>query len=66
MKQVNKDNNKSLTDIKKFVEESAKSEYKNYYEDKKIREIKRILEKSSSTESEDFTFTVGDLNAYLG
>lgn len=56
----------TMGEIQKFVEKSAEKEFGSFLNNEKINEIKKILDKSSSKESPEFTFTVGNVNAYLG
>jgi len=58
---------KSLEEISKFINEKAGEikRLQNSEKSKKIQKIKRLL-KNKNLNKPDFTFTVGDLNAYLG
>ena len=59
-------NKKSLEEIKKFIEKTAKDKFENIFKDSEIQETKKLLEKNSSSKEKDFTFTIGEVNAYLG
>jgi len=52
--------------IKTFIDQKSRDNFKCYYSDKKIQEAKDILQKYSTPNPEEFTFTVGNVNAYLG
>ncbi|HPC36118.1 MAG TPA: hypothetical protein P5268_05145 [Candidatus Marinimicrobia bacterium] len=52
--------------IKKLIEQESKNNFKMYYSDKNIQEVRDILRKFNDSTKEEFTFTVGDVNAYLG
>jgi len=52
--------------VKEFIEQKSKNHFKSYYSDKNIQEARDILQKYSKPTPEEFTFTVGDVNAYLG
>jgi hypothetical protein len=58
---------KSLEEISKYINQKA-SEIKklqNIEKSKKIQKIKKLLN-NQNLNKPDFTFTIGDLNAYLG
>jgi hypothetical protein len=57
---------KSLKDIAEFVEKNAKDEIENFENKSEILEVKKLIEESSSPGKNDFTFTIGEVNAYLG
>lgn len=63
MKMINKNN---LIDINKFIKQVAEKEFQSYFENKEIQKIKEILNKKNQQKGKSFTFTVGDINAYLG
>ena len=52
--------------VKEFIEQKSKDLFKSYYFDRNIQEAKDILQQYSKPTQEEFTFTVGDVNAYLG
>lgn len=52
--------------VKEFIEQKSKDLFKSYYSDRNIQEAKDILQQYSKPTQEEFTFTVGDVNAYLG
>jgi|GEM_PF-1349134 len=52
--------------IKEFIEKKSKENFNSFYNDKKIQKVKNTLSKCSETTPDQFTFTVGDINAYLG
>ena len=52
--------------VKEFIEQKSKDLLKSYYSDRNIQEAKDILQQYSKPTQEEFTFTVGDVNAYLG
>ena len=58
---------KSLKEIRKFIEKTAKDKFEDIFKDKEIQETKKLLEKDTHLKNEiDFTFTIGEVNAYLG
>jgi hypothetical protein len=57
---------KSLEYIKKFVEIKAEKKFSNYLNNKDIVRVRKILEERNEKEEKKFTFTIGDVNAYLG
>jgi len=58
---------KSLKEIKEFIEKTAKEKFEDIFKDTEIQETKKLLEKNlSSINENDFTFTIGEVNAYLG
>jgi len=59
-------NKKSLKEIAEFIETTENDEFENINNDLEIQEVKRLLEESSSSKKNDFTFTIGEVNAYLG
>jgi len=59
-------NKKSLKEIAEFIEKTANDEFENINKDLEIQEVKRLLEESSSSKENNFTFTIGEVNAYLG
>lgn len=63
---MKQDKNISAEEIKKFVEKTSKDRFSHFTNDSKIVEIKNLLEKAEKNEENEFTFTVGNLNAYLG
>jgi len=52
--------------IKEFIEQKSKENYKGYYSDKNIQEAHETLKRYNKPSPDEFTFTVGDINAYLG
>ncbi|NQS89086.1 hypothetical protein HQ584_04790 [Patescibacteria group bacterium] len=57
---------KHLEETAKFVERTAEDHFNSFYNDKEIQLTKKLLEKHSIPINEDFTFTIGELNTYLG
>jgi len=57
---------KSLSSIKNFVENESKKNFPDFNKNLKINRVKKTLEKISKSEEKKITFTVGELNAYLG
>ena len=52
--------------IKEFIEKKSKENFNSFYADIKIQKVKDTLRKCSETTPDQFTFTVGDINTYLG
>ncbi len=52
--------------IKEFIEQKSKENYKGYYSDKNIQEVYETLKRYNNPSPDEFTLTVGDINAYLG
>jgi hypothetical protein len=57
---------KSLKEIKEFIEKTAEDKFENIFKNTEIQETKKLLEKKSASPEKDFTFTIGEVNAYLG
>lgn len=59
------DEKKRLNEIKKYIKIKA-IEQEKLYSSEKYKMVKKILEKKESKKEEEFTFTIGEVNAYLG
>lgn len=57
---------KSLKEIAEFVGKTEKDELEKFVNKSEILEVKKLIEESSSPGKNDFTFTIGEVNAYLG
>lgn len=57
---------KSLRNISKKINNKAKMQENSMNMVEEYKKAKKILEKYSTAEEKTFTYTVGDLNAYLG
>lgn len=57
---------RSLESIRKFVKETTEKNFQDYLENNEIIKVKKILDEKSNKEEKKFTFTIGELNAYLG
>jgi hypothetical protein len=56
----------SLQNISKKINNKAKIQENSMNMVEEYKKAKKILEKYSTGEEKTFTYTVGDLNAYLG
>ena len=56
----------SLEEIAKYIEDKAKLHDNDNCKDISIQEIKELLGNPSFPKVEDFTFTIGEMNAYMG
>ncbi|MDY6854518.1 MAG: hypothetical protein SWO11_07390 [Thermodesulfobacteriota bacterium] len=57
---------KSLQQITEFVDKKAKEQLSESPKRDEIIRAKAALKKYSSKPTKEFTFTVGEINAYLG
>ena len=57
---------RDLNKVAEIIEKTAKEQFEQLRDKEKIEEVKKNLEKFSSMKTQDFTFTVGEMNAYLG
>lgn len=57
---------RSLESIRKFVKETTEKNFQDYLGNHEIIKVKKILDEKSNKEEKKFTFTIGELNAYLG
>ena len=62
------DNTISLESIAMFVEKTAKEQENNINKKKtnSIRKAREAIDNFNMNESTSFTFTIGELNAYMG
>ena len=57
---------KSLQQIAEFVDKKAKEQLSGSPKIDEIMKAKAVLKKYSSKPTKEFTFTVGEINAYMG
>ena len=57
---------KSLQQISKFIDKKAKEQFSESQKIEEIMKAKAALKKYSSKPTKEFTFTVGEINAYMG
>lgn len=57
---------KSLKEIVEFVGKTAEDDLEYFANRSEILEVKKLIEESSLPSQNDFTFTIGEVNAYLG
>lgn len=57
---------KSLQQIAEFVDKKAKEQLSESPKIDEIMKAKVVLKKYSSKPTKEFTFTVGEINAYMG
>ncbi len=57
---------KSLQQISKFIDKKAKEQFSESQKIEEIMKTKAALKKYSSKPTKEFTFTVGEINAYMG
>ncbi len=57
---------KNMTEIAEFVNEKAQSQLNKSPKAEEIQKAKETLEKYSSSSTSKFTFTSGQMNAYMG
>ena len=57
---------RTLEEIRKFVEKTAIDQFSEYMNNKKVLEIKDKLKNASQQSEKEFTFTIGEMNAYMG
>jgi len=60
------DNPKKMEEMVRFVEEKAQESFGGFGNDTNIQLIQELLKKESEGDLEDFTFTIGEINAYMG
>lgn len=58
--------NKGLKKIADFVNEKAKKQLSEHPKEKEFILARENLKKYSSKPNSEFTFTVGEINAYMG
>ena len=58
--------NKNMQHIAEFVDKKANKQLSKSPKLDEIMRAKEILKKYSTKQKKDFTFTVGEMNAYLG
>ena len=57
---------KSLQQIAEFIDKKAKEQFSESQKIEEIMKAKAALKKYSSKPTKEFTFTVGEINAYMG
>jgi hypothetical protein len=57
---------KSLQQISAFIDKKAKEQLSESQKIEEIMKAKAALKKYSSKPTKEFTFTVGEINAYMG
>lgn len=57
---------KKMIEIAKFVDEKAQNQLDKNSKAREIQKAKEALEKYSSSSKSKFTFTAGEMNAYMG
>lgn len=60
------DKSKSLEGISKFIEKTAEEQENKNDKIKEIRKVKSLIDNFSTSTQENITFTIGEINAYLG
>lgn len=58
--------NKTMRQIAEFVDQKAKEQLGKTPKAEEILKAKAVLKKYSTIASKEVTFTVGEINAYLG
>ena len=59
-------NGKNLEEIADFVRKEAESQPHDRQIANDIKEVRKLLEEFSNRDEKNYTFTVGEMNAYLG
>jgi hypothetical protein len=57
---------KSPQQISEFIDKKAKEQFSESQKIEEIMKAKAALKKYSSKPTKEFTFTVGEINAYMG
>jgi hypothetical protein len=58
--------NQSLSHIADFVDKKAAEQKKEIHGQEAFIEAKKNLKKYSNSRAQEFTFTIGEINAYMG
>ena len=58
--------NYSIEDMADFIQQEAEKQKPDYLNDSEIRATIQLLEQFSQPAADDFTLTVGEINAYMG
>ena len=59
-------NSIKIEEMKEFIEKKVHKHFDSFNNDKDIQLIQSLLQNQIEKEHEDFTFTIGDINAYMG
>ena len=55
-----------LEEIADFIQKTAKVQENKIEKLEQSKEVKKLLESFSTDSKKEFTFTIGEMNAYLG
>ncbi len=60
------DKSKPLEEISKFIEKTAEGQENKNDKIKEIKKVRSLIDNFSTSAQEKITFTIGEMNAYLG